>query len=156
MGISTIKHNFGQDETETLNAEMLRLLKVSLRTIICASTTYRWHQSIIIVKGRNPTIFIFKSIFFNSKKCGEKELPCHRLILTARSPVFKSMFSCKTFSESQNGEVIIDDISYSNFNLKQKISKEPDMQKFKQKFTNYAVYIEDIYTKLNIRDIHFD
>ena len=67
------------------------------------------------------------------------------------------MFSCKTFSESQNGEVIIDDISYSNFNLKQKISKEPDMQKFKQKFTNYAVIIEDIsFTKLNIRDIHFD
>ncbi len=98
----------------------------------------------IIIKGkRNPAIFIFKWIFF-SKKCGEKELPCHRLILIARSPVFKSMFSCKTFSESRNGEVIIEDISYGNLNLNQKISKVPNMQKIKQKFTNYAVIIEDI------------
>ena len=37
------------------------------------------------------------------------------------------------------------------------LSKVLDMQKFKQKFTNYAVIIEDIsFTKLKIQDIHFD
>ena len=138
---------------ETLNAEMLRLLKVSLRTIICASTTYRWHQSIIIVKGRNPTIFIFKSIFLIQRNAGRKSFPVTDWFWLRGRRSSNRCFLAKHFRK-----VKTEKSSLTTFRtVISTLSKVLDMQKFKQKFTNYAVIIEDIsFTKLNIRDIHFD
>ena len=41
--------------------------------------------------------------------CGGKVFPCHKLVLSARSPVFKAMFESK-MKESVSGKVTIEDI----------------------------------------------
>ena len=41
--------------------------------------------------------------------CGEKQLPCHKSILTARSDVFAAMFSHSDTAEATSKEVKIDD-----------------------------------------------
>merc|ERR1712150_85773 len=47
-------------------------------------------------------------------KCGAQEFPCHSLILSARSPVFKAMFQAN-MKESETREVIIEDIEPAVF-----------------------------------------
>ena len=42
--------------------------------------------------------------------CEERTFPCHKAILTARSDVFKAMFSHEGTSESKTGEVHIEDM----------------------------------------------
>ena len=60
---------------------------------------------------------------------GYKRLPCHRLILIARSSVFKTMFLHKTFSESKTGEVVIEDIGFGQtFELKSLFSLLENVQ----------------------------
>ena len=41
--------------------------------------------------------------------CGGKVFPCHKLVMSARSPVFKAMFESK-MKESESGKVTIEDI----------------------------------------------
>lgn len=41
--------------------------------------------------------------------CGGKVFPCHKLIMSARSPVFKAMFVVQ-MKESKSGKVTIEDI----------------------------------------------
>ena len=41
--------------------------------------------------------------------CGGKVFPCHKLVVSARSPVFKAMFQAN-MKESQSGKVAIEDI----------------------------------------------
>ena len=47
-------------------------------------------------------------------KCGAQDFPCHSLILSARSPVFKAMFQAN-MKERESREVIIEDIEPAVF-----------------------------------------
>ena len=47
-------------------------------------------------------------------KCGAQDFPCHSLVLSARSPVFKAMFQAN-MKERESREVIIEDIEPAVF-----------------------------------------
>ena len=47
-------------------------------------------------------------------KCGGEDFPCHSLVMSARSPVFKAMFQAN-MKESETKEVVIEDIEPAVF-----------------------------------------
>ena len=50
-----------------------------------------------------------KDLIDTTIRCGGKEFPCHKLILSARSPVFKAMFQAN-MKESETKDIEIEDI----------------------------------------------
>ena len=76
----------------------------------------------------NYVIILYWSIFF--KVVGEKEFQVHRVVLAARSPVFKAMFDMFDMAEGITGRAIVEDIHPDDMVNKQLFLKQTQSMKW--------------------------
>ena len=88
----------------------LSSLEISLRFLV-EYEARKLKKTVQLPSPKLDSVFLDEDLSDVKIICQGQALPCHKVILSLHSDVFKAMFT-NDMSESANGQVVIDDISF--------------------------------------------